>query len=609
MTAFQRRRCKRWLVLCCCLFLIITFTFLFLRVWNRLALHDDGAFNKSSDLHVSPTEPVIADVLCPILPTMNTSQDGLYGYPMDIFAPEQYAHMVATNTSHLYDVHTCMAFNTRDIVEQEPRPCSTLTNCPISERMFRIVRNRTQWNVSTSFCALSEALGTPGNHVRVIIFGGSVSLGMYSHGFRCWKEIDTRCKEKLPLGMNDRMPWSAHFGRWLGKVSMANVTTHNLAQPGWSSLITNNNFWHLMAAYAIHEFTENDIIFIDESINDGFSGGGNHQLIALVRRIYSISRNRSWPTIVILLHSHQYLDSAMFRESYDPQAAKLQLPIWSHRYARCYGKDLLSCSCLYRDLILAKALPHSASRFLNGAVFDDLHAGWFVHLFFAEMYASQFRYEMKMCKLHNGRTPTERPGWAMTASYYPQLEVSGELDQCDERHPAIEFSALRPNSFQHVNISITGTWTYGHDRPEKFGWITELPSANASSSSVNSSASVLTFGLNFTTNFRHARWMFKLFYLRTYHNAGLATVRICGQDVYGGMLDAYWEKKGSTPEMIYYIVNGQDILYAEPPECNENYIIVSFEHNILTPSSPKFNPNRALQKVKIISLQVCRLLQ
>ncbi len=251
---------------------------------------------------------------CPVSSSMHTKLDGLLTYPLDIFDVSQFnslkkSRSVNSNTN----IFKCSSAGEKPF---QLHYCSSLTACPIKREQIQAATSRIpNWPVKTSFCKLRQHLADPTAEVRIIIVGGSVTVGTESGGCCCREKLEPRCamfsSQVCPLiSANDEQfcRWSNLFATWLKSYSRAKVTMVNAAISGADSkhmaeIVADE----LHQKHGIKYLTDRDIVFIDHSINDGISSktttgfrdvsNGIQNLLLAFRRL---SHNASWPSMVIL---------------------------------------------------------------------------------------------------------------------------------------------------------------------------------------------------------------------------------------------------------------------------------------------------------------------
>jgi hypothetical protein len=530
----------------------------------------------------------VIDPVCSITSMIDTKATGLYSYPLEVFGSMASAEALRLASN---ETRTCDAWNLK---KNSRMSCPIHPICPLTASAVELTRKRMQaWNVSDGFCSLAKALHTPGETVRVIVFGGSVTIGKYSEGCFCRVEVDKQCHIGSNLGNYQRCSWSFWFAQWLGWVfPSSNITLHNLARDGWSTAMLSSNINLVLKESGINEFTENDIIFIDESYNDAFRAAHDvfFSLMSLGRHIYLKSANYSWPTVVVAVQYCGHFDFTDYKDSYDRAAMALRWPMWSVRD--------------YYNQTRAQ-IPYPFVDYLQSVGFKDHHPSWFVHLFVAELYAASFIRELDICKAGHGRTATLRPRSEMTPNSLFRMKNStgNSIYLCDDEAPSVGFNARDTKSFRAVAITFSedGRWKYQADRPGKFGWIGQLSFENETQLS-NSS---VTFVFEKPVGFENHHWILKLFLLKTYLNAGRAKFYLCGVDITGenNYFDAYWPKEISVPELSYFVLDGSKM--AGGGLCSSSSIILRIDHVPISVDPQHF---RKFQKVKFEGMRLCQAL-
>ena len=125
--------------------------------------------------------PISGDNLfCPASSIIDTSMDGTFAYPLDIFDHEQFE---SSKTSQYQDVIYNCSSSDMDRLSHIHK-CSTRTQCPLTEEHIKVAKSRMlNWSTSHSFCEIRRKLRDPTETVRVVILGGSVTHGSATKGF------------------------------------------------------------------------------------------------------------------------------------------------------------------------------------------------------------------------------------------------------------------------------------------------------------------------------------------------------------------------------------------------------------------------------------------
>jgi hypothetical protein len=273
-------------------------------------------------------------------------------------------------------------------------------------------------------------------------------------------------------------------------------------------------------------------------------------------------------------------------------------------------------------------------RFTPDKGFKDLHPGWFVHLYFADIYAAMFLSQIEVCQGHS-TVPSHDSGavlqsktWNlpratsdMTPAHIPQFGGKSATDMCigenvvriDARdrktwkNGTVEYLPLSEQDYENAKERIkhpgsSNNWKFAEDRPTKFGWIAENPANATTDSDRNPSSIQFTFPT--PKGYATSVWLFKLYFMRTYSDAGKAKVFLCGDRIF--FLDALWKKHESVPVMEHIILQGGPGPYRDP-SCDGNKMTVKITHR------PNMNPlvyelespQRRHEKIKIIGFEMC----
>lgn len=330
---------------------------------------------------LAAVHPTHSDGNCPLSSVMDLNHSHSFFYPVDVYAPRQILDAV-TQRNQMFPCYGALLKEARHV-----HNCSAAVRfCPVMQHNVLDATRRPFG--SSSLCYLQKRLMNPSENVRVIAFGGSVTAGSNAQGCTSLDEAEHKFVHK-------RCSWFYHFGEWLKHNSTANVTHYNLAHGGHSSYASALTITNAMKLHRLHEFTSNDIIFLDHAANDDQEGRFtliSREVESLIHRIYSLSINNSWPAIIIVDGNpmeHHGKGFKVYPEVYESMARHYDIPMWSYRDA-----VLSDNATLYQDRY---------ASFLNFSYNDwtqhqhDIHPPWHVHLFMADLYSAIFQYEMNKC--------------------------------------------------------------------------------------------------------------------------------------------------------------------------------------------------------------------
>ncbi len=246
----------------------------------------------------------------------------------------------------------------------------------------------------------------------------------------------------------------------------------------------------------------------------------------------------------------------------------------------------------------------------------DTHPPWDVHLFQADLYASDLLLEFELCK-SNFTKLISREKQIFEILKTPMFKTQA-VSQCAENIPKLL-------SFSYENIknnkTTTGSyfsnpvtsWKVREDRVGKGGFIFELNSSNAESS-INHQDLIFVFNNLTKHQMINSRLLLLLnmLYLRSYENAGAVEIYFCdvllrlhqpSSLLYLNHVDALWpdftDYRYSLPSLYTNLLSYQS--------CNESkvdnsLVTLKIRHKYLADA---FQLVRKNQKFKITNIDVC----
>ena len=314
------------------------------------------------DDNVAIPVPVVPSVTisCPAAESL-PPHDGYLSYPIDVFVNNQTMGSIdnsrrttvkcSTIIRHAKQLHTCPLI---------PLPQA----CPLIMDNV-ITASQMDWKYKTSLCHVHQQLSNVNATIRVFVLGGSFTLGRSSRGCCCSPQVDIRClsntcsETREPVDGSTTCRWSNFLQLFFNKYFKAPVEVINLSSTAQSSDKTlQANSKHLV------NLTQNDIVFLDHSVNDGFyfhRPGYDKTLLTsvehLIRFIITASHNHP-PTIILLemwpfpyggyTSRERYDKLAHTKQDYSSVYRKLvqyySIPLWSYKEM---VRTVLYCTCLY----------------------------------------------------------------------------------------------------------------------------------------------------------------------------------------------------------------------------------------------------------------------
>lgn len=508
--------------------------------------------------------------------------------------------------------------------------CSTLSTCPIhKQNILHSLKRSKVWASSQYMCEWKKHLLNVSQSVNIIVLGGSVTAGQFTENYGCVAKFENKCKD-----VNQRQgkfSWGHYLKEWFEVQRKTNVKVHLFATHGYSSANMNEAIVEKLTNAGLKSLSSADLILVDHSYNDGLYLTKikvmplQRGLEGLIRKLYTHGRG-STPQLpsqrprIILMETLAYLPHWLpfyqdYQKFYTTIASHYQIPIWSIRDA--VNSEYSST----HQSEYVKVMRHDES------VRYDLHPGWHMHLFYADMVAAMIQFTTSRSKCNS--IYTHRQGQRATALPPPLLKDVNTT--CDRSvAPILDISAEKVMN----NLPVIGTWDrYPADASLKawdlrsegrgrVGWIQEKLSFP---SGLKSYPARITFYPNDPQRSLgrdgQTPHVIQIQYLRTYANAGQVRVYVCGHLIQGGdgmvrgNLDGLWlsydSYKLSLPE-IEYIVFPDFGFHCK----NESDMGIRFEYveniacrdrSTMHSCSRELAARTEKQKFKIISIKVCQL--
>ena len=479
--------------------------------------------------------------------------------------------------------------------------------CPLVSENLASTWKVIQWNFSAdALCAIGKLRIDESQSdlkVRVIVFGGSMTLGEEAVGGCCSSQSKTSICDKTFDHMNSHLShdrwycyWFGYLSRWFNhKFPNVKFEFHNLALGGHTSRAMFEEVTTLMASRNI-KFSKKDIILLDHSCNDGGDGEG---LELLIREIYRLCQHFD-PTIIIIEQLPKP-DSVYF-DKYRETAAYYQVPYFSHR-----------------EIILN---PTTDQKYLfSGISTMPMHVPWHVHMLIADALTSWMSelIEYKCTKIKQSAVP-KYINSTLHIIHKPLYKVNGHLTNGYENTKRLyassdRFGHFRCNKTMNMLIDNTPNSTYVPSNLTKFeetnitGWTIfkdykRKPPAwiiNKYSNKENRFLDVSFPALNLSSDSGNyfTRIGLRIKYLKTYMDAGHVNVFLCGHKL--NDIDALTPVHTSVPNSYYY-----KLTKSESEKCNT---LTDFDRRLsieYTGTSYPHNRNpRKNFKVKILAIKLC----
>eukprot|EP01034_Spumella_vulgaris_P024925 gene24925-31321_t len=334
---------------------------------------------------------------------------------------------------------------------------------------------------------------------------GYDSAGAFTQGCCTGPNCPYTQDDKSDQSFDMKCAWPHYLGRWMDSIFNATVETVNVAGHGATSQTVSDDFEDIMKRNQVQPFSDHDLIFLDLSVTDATLSSSEQRvgemeraLTSLVDKIFAhkADGSRSRPTVILLemeTLDRQGVHSAQYLRAYERVARAHRIPIWSYRDAVLNGFSQLQADSPETSQYVAYLRLNSLER-------ANHHPPWHVHLFYADLLAVVLLREFDVCD----RSALDR---GITSSLNDDnhsdiANVSRSVDRCDK------------NAEPLLDIS--------YDKKD------------------NNAA--LTFTLNITSqHLWHdplSRYLLRVRYLRSYTNAGVVDVLVCGHVI--STLDALW---------------------------------------------------------------------
>ena len=564
-------------------------------------------------------------ILCPVSShAIHTQHNGYQGYLLDFTAGHRTHGDIENIEKNL--LFQCEVPNIKPFLSTS-QLCSPAAKCPlVPENLDTFLMP--QFNSQTSRVKLCPSLQifyhsqyplneskilADVNEVRVIVFGGSATLGHNGYGCVCLN--DTKCPSGLQCKDGSdtcfiKCAWPNRLHLWLQHVlPSTTISVRNLARAGYNSEMTAMAFDKIMTDARIERFTSRDIIFLDFSANDEFTvknisrDGGLEDLVRLILS-FGVSNAPSpetgSPAIIVLETNPD--PKGTWPTIYRAVAKYYEVSIWS-----------------WKELAFsAFAQEHQSPSYLNWFQYRwrtdfAIHPPWFVHLMWADMIAAAMLKSVDDCHiwitnslLGNAKTPSQQnPFLSMmignASTVMPSSRLIPSLYQALQcRSLYVDISAEdvyhdRPSAIVgSVSIDSVLGWKLLEDKPGKFGWVESLhDSSNLVFSFIKDSSIVKNGDILISV---------EITYLRTYWNAGVVDVFVCGQQTRAMSIDAWWP----VSMMNDFHISIPQVIQLRSVHCPAQAPrMITFKRRYVAHASSKELIARNQQKFKVIRVKVC----
>ena len=186
--------------------------------------------------------------LCPVSSVINienqnkTLVNGLFSgnfiYPLEIYAKNELKYLEQNNLTI-----RCFAPNTQEAMHKFTCPLTHNIPCPVvreniqdSLNISQISSSNSRKTAFSSLCEIKMKLSNKDEKIRVLVFGGSVTMGIWSEG--CCTETETNIGDHAIK----RCAWPHFFGEWSKQAFPASVETISIAYGGVNSNLQTETF-------------------------------------------------------------------------------------------------------------------------------------------------------------------------------------------------------------------------------------------------------------------------------------------------------------------------------------------------------------------------------
>lgn len=435
------------------------------------------------------------------------------------------------------------------------------------------------------------------------------------------------------------------MARWLSSFGTP-VKIHNLAIPGYNANTFNDVLVsELDKIHKNYRFTKNDLILLDLSVNDANTFVNSYSILergleGLLRRFYALSVPESMPTVVLL----EMWPWEEF-QNYKMYAVEIPYTKVYANVARHYNISLWSFRDSLRELYVGQ--QHTKMMEYLGSMHNyqrsKLHLSWHQHLFYADFISAAMMEQFHECTKDPSHQMHPNATYPLfkTVKELPAPIHSEKFERCDSKKPTLlqvtseqvvqhwADSAGVPRDGLKVNIADLGSgkhgmmltpqvslyasnpptgWTVWEDKAGRPGFIHEFSGSSRTPAS-----------LQFRLNITHAEFVkrtdsviLQVQYLRTYANAGMVRILLCGNPIKKSVgvwfeLDALWADyanyKYSMPQLYPIPLENRLCSEAQRKDKGSEFVTVEF----LTLAAQNDVAARGKQKFKLFEVTACSL--
>lgn len=515
--------------------------------------------------------------LCPVSQRYNTAKDHHYRPPLLLYSKSTLPRNVSLES------YNCSSYY--EISMSAVHPCLTNKDlCPVKPQNIHTAIDASPWpQYAEAFRRIHTSLSTTNSTVplgvNVFILGGSMTHGSETHcACFCTSPMDSRCPVAAAPESCDtrRCSWSSHLDPWLHhhfprvKWSIYDLAASGVDSKRMAEWISED----LQAVEAT--FTDNDIIFLDHSVNDVAKTDTHGILLPLafellVRRILAISyTNNVRPTIIVL---EQYAHNSIADARKHTNADVTRHNDYGHIYRKVskhYGLILWSIRDIYwsyftdinvTDVADGNRDAAATERMYQISPFSAMHTRthppWYMHLFIADTLATcvlQTMHYIELGIMNNSSSiytsiardvkagvkkellvlPAVPVHHALPPPLYNAVNLSSKFSVCDHRKPYLV--DVLPNST--FTPAIVPQYENDAKKAGKEGWRVYIDYHDTPGWIINEFSHPDKRTLSFPVASSHTgtviHTMLRVLYLRSFTGMGRVNVHICGEIAYKG---------------------------------------------------------------------------
>lgn len=498
---------------------------------SGLILNSFSGLTVGKDLLCSASERYVS-----VLPTE-------LGYPTLMYREHNYSHS---------EVYNCSSGGHVAADEKVIECVSAGNTCPIRIENIQAALSVAHWpQYVEAFRSIVDAkLSSPGMPLKVNVFvlGGSMTHGQMTRcGCSCSSRFDRRCPkepEEDTCSASSLCSWTHHVFNWLvEKHRWVQFSFLDFAGSGRMSKRSLDN-WGAWLVNTKAQIGNNDIIFIDHSVNDAEQIGTHEDLSEsfelLIRTLLHtyLQAGFAKPTIVVI-EQYPHGTPRDGQRRIAPNAARVN--DYAHTYrdvAKHYGTMLLSLREVFWTYFGLEGRDYSkepeASKRLYplspyGPTHVETHPPWYIHLFMADVIAGSLVHtfhklrsgldEGKLLLARTNSTTIPKPFYALgnTSDLHASCDI--QIPFALQARPNTTFHPANLSAYETDAVGAASGWRQYIDYHDTPGWIINDLSKEANR--------LLTFPLKNAKSYNGM--IVKVTHLLSYEGMGMAQLMICGK--------------------------------------------------------------------------------